>query len=207
MADHFRPGDQVVVREVVEGLVWTERPATVVVDEPDEIVLHQAVGSVTREPIDPSQRRDYLRIMAGRRWTLRDKVWQPPGRLRIGRPGQPFEVWRVATPDERGVAAWYVNLQAPLRRTADGFETLDHVLDVIVAPDLSWWEWKDEDELAAAVAHGVLTAREAAEVRATGEDVVAAIERGAPPWDLGWATWDPSGPTTLPTRGADADLA
>ena len=32
MTDRFRPGEQVVVREVVEGLVWTERPATVVVD-------------------------------------------------------------------------------------------------------------------------------------------------------------------------------
>ncbi|MCC2321172.1 DUF402 domain-containing protein [Cellulomonas xiejunii] len=191
MSEHFRPGDDVVVREVVDDLVWTERPVTVVVDEPDQLVLHQAAGSVTREPIDPSERTDYLRIMAGRRWTLRDKVWQPPGRLRIGRVGQPFEVWRISTPDEREVAAWYVNLQEPLRRTADGFETLDHVLDILVAPDLSWWRWKDEDELSSAVEHGVLTARDAAAIRATGEAVIADIERGDPPWDLTWGTWQP----------------
>lgn len=160
--------------------------------------LHQAAGSVTREPIDPSERRDYLRIMAGRRWTLRERVWQPPGRLRIGRIGQPFEVWRISTPDERAVTAWYVNLQEPLRRTADGFETLDHVLDVLVAPDLSWWRW--EDELVAAVELGVLGAREAAAIRATGEAVIADIERGDPPWDLAWATWRP---TDLAAGGTD----
>ncbi|GAA3798954.1 DUF402 domain-containing protein [Cellulomonas soli] len=191
MSEHFRPGECVVVREVVDRLVWTERPVTVVVDEPDLLVLHQAAGTVTREPIDPSERRDYLRIMASRRWTLRDKAWHPPGLLRIGRVGQPFEVWRFSTPDERDVASWYVNLQEPLRRTADGFETLDHVLDIVVAPDLSWWRWKDEDELLAAVELGVLTAEEASAIRATGEVVIAAVERGDPPWDLTWATWHP----------------
>jgi hypothetical protein len=191
MSERFRPGETVVVREVVDGLVWTERPVTVVVDEPDRVVLYQAPGSVTREPIDRSQRSDYLRIMAGRCWTLRDRAWHPPGLLRIGRVGQPFEVWRMSTPDERGVACWYINLQEPLRRTADGFETLDHVLDIVVAPDLSWWRWKDEDELLAAVDHGVIDAKEAAAIRATGESVVAAIERGEPPWDLTWATWQP----------------
>ncbi len=191
MGERFRPGQSIVVREVIDGMVWTERPVTVVVDDPDQLVLHQAAGSVTREPIDRSERADYLRIMASRQWTLRDTVWQPPGRLRIGRVGQPFEVWRQSTPDERGVASWYVNLQEPLRRTVDGFETLDHVLDIVVAPDLSWWRWKDEDELLAAVAHGVHSATEAAVIRANGEAVIAAIERGDPPWALDWASWQP----------------
>jgi hypothetical protein len=191
VSDRFLPGNQIVVREVVDGLVWTERPVTVIVDDADEIVMHQPVGGVSREPIDASERPDYLRIMAGRSWELRDKVWQPPSLLRIGRDDQAFEVWRFATPDERDVASWYVNLQQPLRRTADGFETLDHVLDIVVAADLSWWRWKDEDELLLAVEHGVIAADDAAAIRETGEEVIDAIERGDPPWDLSWATWNP----------------
>jgi len=197
VSERFAPGQPIVVRELVDGLVWTERPVVVVVDTPEQIVMHQAAGTITREPIDPSERADYLRIMTDRAWTLRDKVFRPPGLLRIGRDDQPFEVWRFTTPDEREVTSWYVNLQEPLRRTPDGFETLDHVLDIVIAPDLSSWTWKDEDELVDAVDHGVLTSDDAAAIRATGEAVIAAVERGDPPWDLSWATWHPD--QLLPT--------
>ena len=204
MNRRFAPGQRIVIREIVDEMVWTERPVTVVVDTPDEIVMHQPAGGVSREPIDATERPDHLTIMVGRSWVLRDKVWQPPGLLRINRDDQPFEVWRFATPDERGVARWYVNLQRPLRRTADGFDTLDHVLDIVVAPDLSSWAWKDEDELVAAVEHGVHTSDEAAAIRATGESVIEAIERGDPPWDLSWATWHPEQLPPLSER-SDAD--
>ena len=47
-------------------------------------------------------------------------------------------------------------------------------------------EWKDEDELAAAVEAGRFTADEAASIRAEGERVWA--ER---PWPTGWEEWLP----------------
>lgn len=191
MTDRFEPGQSIIVRERYEGLVWTERPVTVVADTAGEIVLHLVPGTVTRVPIDASERHDYLSIMNSRSWVLRDRVWQPPGLLRITRDDQPFEVWRFATPDEAGVASWYVNLQEPLRRADDAFETLDHILDIVVAPDLSWWTWKDEDELAHAVDIGHTSVEDAARIRATGETIIAGIESGDPPWDLSWSTWHP----------------
>jgi len=87
--------------------------------------------------------------------------------------------------EEWAFLAWYVNLQAPLVVRGDRFDTTDHALDVVVEPDGSWF-WKDENELAEAVALGILTEAEAAGVRAEGERVIAECL-----WPTGWEAWRP----------------
>ena len=87
------------------------------------------------------------------------------------------EAWRF-----RG---WYVNLQAPLRRTRLGFDTTDWALDVWVEPD-GTWSWKDEDDFADAQALDVLDEEAAAAIRVEGERVIR--ER---PWPTGWEDWRP----------------
>jgi hypothetical protein len=119
-------------------------------------------------------------------------VWHSYRVLILVRPGDGFAfelLWRA---DDDTFAAWYVNLQEPLRRTALGFDTDDLVLDIWVEPDGSW-EWKDEDELEVAVALGRFTAAQAAEIRSVGERVVA--ER---PWPTGWEEWRPDPSWQLP---------
>ena len=91
----------------------------------------------------------------------------------------------------RELAHWYINLQEPLRRTQIGFDTRDNMLDIVVAPDLSAWRWKDEADVANAVEAGILSGDEAAEIRREGERVIELIERGTPPFDPAWATWRP----------------
>ena len=85
---------------------------------------------------------------------------------------------------------WYVNLQAPLKRTPHGFQTEDHFLDILVRPDRSW-SWKDEDELELAVERGRVTAPEADAIRAEGERVVERIEAGTFPFDGSLEAWRP----------------
>jgi len=82
---------------------------------------------------------------------------------------------------------YYINLQAPLQRARYGFDSLDHVLDVVVSPD-GTWHWKDEDELDAAVELGVFTRQEALEIRAEGECVIARLPDLLP---TGWEGWLP----------------
>ena len=89
------------------------------------------------------------------------------------------------------LAGWYVNLQAPVRRSPTGFDTMDQVLDLVVLPDLTTWWWKDEDELDLAVELGVFTREEAGAIRAEGERVAALIDSGTPPFDPAWADWTP----------------
>ncbi|MEW2709540.1 hypothetical protein AB0948_31810 [Streptomyces koyangensis] len=58
--------------------------------------------------------------MVAGEWELAAGVWQ----------GKDLLPWKPARPPE------------------DGFDTLDLTVDLVVAPDLTGWEWRDEDEYA-----------------------------------------------------------
>jgi long-chain acyl-CoA synthetase len=101
-------------------------------------------------------------------------VWTSNRVLQIARFGAQHSLslfWDDAADEFVG---WYVNLQVPLERSPLGFDTLDRALDVWIDPDGSW-RWKDENDLAACVALELISADEAAEIRAEGERVIAAL--------------------------------
>ena len=108
---------------------------------------------------------------------------------------------------------WYVNLEAPFRRTPIGMDTTDNTLDVVVDPQRRW-RWKDADLLAARVEAGLTFPEEAAAFRVEGERVIAAIETRASPFDDGWTGWRPPPDWAAPPLppgwdslpGADVDL-
>ena len=79
----------------------------------------------------------------------------------------------------------------PLVRSPMGFDYLDNLLDIEIAPDLSEWNWKDEDELEDVVARGMMTARKADGIRAEGRRVIEALNAKAPPFDEPWHLWRP----------------
>jgi Protein of unknown function (DUF402) len=193
----FAPGATVELREVFRGQTWTSRPVTVLRDDDDEVVLRLNVGTTYQHPAGPQHGEHTLRAWLRGDWELIDRIWYGVDVLRIARPGSPFDVWVVpgeqvdaSGPSWRGgwySGAWYVNLQEPLRRTETGFDTMDHVLDVVVARDLSSWSYKDEAEFARAVELGVFSPDEASQIRSDAERVVGLIEDGNPPWNLEWA--------------------
>ena len=78
--------------------------------------------------------------------------------LALHRPGDAYAVFVFWEGPERRLACWYVNFQDPFRRTAIGFDTLDHELDLVVEPDGSRW-LKDEDSLDLRVADGRFSRR------------------------------------------------
>jgi predicted RNA-binding protein associated with RNAse of E/G family len=94
-------------------------------------------------------------------------------------------------------AAWYVNIQTPLRRTRWGFDTEDLVLDVVFQDGLV--RWKDEDELAEAVELGRFTSERALEIRREADRAAAALEAGEWPLNAGWESWraDPAWPPAM----------
>jgi predicted RNA-binding protein associated with RNAse of E/G family len=98
---------------------------------------------------------------------------------------------------------WYVNLEAPWRRTRIGIDTQDFVLDITVAADLSSWSWKDEDELAWSVDAGLYSAEDAAAIRAEGDRSVAALKARAWPFCADWSEWRPNPAWAIPTLPAD----
>jgi predicted RNA-binding protein associated with RNAse of E/G family len=126
-------------------------------------------------------------------------VWTEHRVLILYHPGDAHSVWLFWRQGELTLRNWYINLEAPWRRSPVGFDTRDHTLDLIVAPDLRSWEWKDEDELAWAQEAGRFSAAEAQAIRVEGERVLERIRRRAPPFCDGWERWEPDPAWTVPT--------
>jgi hypothetical protein len=186
----WSPGEAVVVREVWHDRVFAARPALVVQDQPEQTMLLVPGGVACGVPIgeDAAELR-----LPDRPWTLEIRERGPNPILSFAWPDTPYAVLRWTT--EEGTPVWYVNLQDPLRRTAFGFDTVDHALDVVVGLD-GTWAWKDEDELADAVEHGLFTTDAAETFHADGERAVARILDREPPFDHDWRSWraDPAWP-------------
>ena len=85
----------------------------------------------------------------------------------------------------------YVNMQSPLREHDGALEYTDWFLDARIPPSLDSYEWKDEDELAEALARGLLTEAQALDVRASGERAIEHVLHREPPFDRDWASWRP----------------
>jgi hypothetical protein len=181
----WSPGDAVVVREVWRGEIFAARPATVVRDEAEQTMFLVPAGARCGVPVDEDGTE--LRV-PDRPWRLEVRARSPNPILSFAWPHTPYAVLRWSTP--QGTPVWYVNLQDPLRRTGLGFDTVDHALDVIVGLDGSWG-WKDEEELAEAVANGLFTPDDAERFRADGERAVAHILDRTPPFDRDWGDWRP----------------
>jgi hypothetical protein len=197
----WNAGDHIILREVWHGRVWTARPVTVVEDSDQVITLYIANGSRWKRPFqaDGSPKR----IPAGD-WMLCDDLWTNDV-LRISVPGERISVLPFHDVDGT-LRLWYVNIETPLERTDLGFDYMDQTLDIIVDGHLETWRWKDEEELAEAVARGVYKPEEADEIRHAGEAALKRFLSRNPPWDRDWEAWSPDPNWAVPqlTPGWDA---
>ena len=182
--------------------LWRGRPTgawggTVVADEDDLLVLYMPGGS----------RLDFTRDFFGgpHPWSHNDR-WQGHGVLHLQRPGEMHAIWVFWEGPERDLAAWYVNLQEPFRRTTLGFDTQDLELDIVIEPGGSW-SVKDDGKLEPWIERGRWTTDEIAEIRAEGARVVTELEAGRRWWSDEWASWEPDPAWPMPALPAGwADL-
>ena len=199
-------GDQIVLRYGPPGRLAWVGGVTVIEDSADCIALYLAAGTPILRPVhlDGSAipRAIPYEERFGLEWRLGEGVWHSTARLLIARPGaaHAFSVFWFA--DDWTFLAWYVDLQAPFRRTADGFASEDYVLDIVVPPDGLWY-WKDEEEFAAAQRVGRFTPEHAAAIRAEGETVAEMIEARRWPLDAGWEVWRPDPSWPIPQLPAE----
>jgi len=177
---------------------------TVVRDEDDLIAMYLRPGTVFKASVGntrPSEERSAVGF-DGRHY---DMVWRAMDALILHRPGDAHSVWRYQRAEDQRLTMWYVNLEEPWKRTARGFDSRDHGLDVIVAPDLASWSWKDEDEMEREIAAGRLQPAEVTRYRAEGERAALRITRREPPFDEDWTAWrpDPAWPVPVLLPGWD----
>jgi hypothetical protein len=191
----WRPGDAVVLRHAHDDYRWAA-PMRVVEDRGDFVALYLQPGStiVRMGDRDGNPTRDFLH--SKRRI---EQMWGINHALHLMRAGDDYAVqlyWDEHTWDFR---CWYINFQLAFERSRLGFESMDLTLDLVIAPDLRTWEWKDEDEFAQAIEIGWYTGEQLGELKACGEAVLERAKRREPPFDEPWPNWRPD-PTWLPLR-------
>ncbi|MGD8456843.1 MAG: DUF402 domain-containing protein [Anaerolineales bacterium] len=184
---YFQPGDAVVYRVVWRGKLWWACAATVVEDSPELTALFWQAGTPV---LRPSSRPTVQSILQNEVESTHAE-WTRTDVLSLTQPGCAHAVDLMWEAGQRNLVCWYVNLQEPLRRTKVGFDTMDQQLDIVISPDKSHWQWKDEDEFAEAVEIGVFSKEEAAAIRTEGEHVIQLLENNQSPFRDGWENWTP----------------
>ena len=193
-------GDQILLRQVYRGKVCLAEPVTVVQDTTDLLAVYTAPGTPWKKPVSPDGGRVVpARAGATAEWSLVDTVWQGGGMLRLVTPGALHSVLLFWSEGYSVLDCWYINLEdPPLGRTPMGFDYMDQILDIVTSPDRSEWRWKDEDELAEAVAVGVITPQKAQELYAEGERALENLQANKPPFNGGWERWSPDPSWPIP---------
>jgi hypothetical protein len=189
-------GEAVTLRyRAFGGSVDAGRPLRVVEHTDDLLVTYMAAETVVSMPAFADGRR-IRDVSLEERWVLpRVAVRQPWGETELVQlfpRGRAYSLW-IIRDAAHALSGWYVNLEEPQVLGDRTITTSDHVLDIWVPAETGEPEWKDEHELAAAVEQGVVTADQAAAIRAEGERVWA--ER---PWPTRWDDWLPPPEWTRP---------
>ena len=177
MSGRFRAGDVLLERHLFDGAVVVARPVTVIAVDRERLLTWLSPGSEVALPVERIPPYGGIAV----------REWAPPGMLQVIRPGDPYALALLRNRDGK-FAGWYVNLQEPLAWTSAGYDTRENLLDLWRPVDGDWI-WKDEDELAAAVANGALTAANADAIRAAADQALRELEL-----PTGWEGWEPEAP-------------
>jgi hypothetical protein len=148
LISRFDEGATVTRRDVLDDQVFTAAPHRVLHDTGDELLLAHWPGIAALAPRtwihwlrtgEDAVRKQTLPDLAAHAWELDDWVWRDTGRLSWYGADEWFSVHRFF--DLEGTPLnWYVNFERPLVRTPAGVDTFDVMIDLIAAPDLSWWQ-------------------------------------------------------------------
>lgn len=199
----WSPGSTIVLQEVWHGKLWSARPMIVVQDHSDLLVLWYPRMTMWKAPTTPpfrpraATRADrFVESLTRGDWVFAD-ITAELSSLVLLRPGD----WHglLTSWDETGeYLGWYVNFQRPYMRTPSSIQTMDLMLDIVVAPDRTW-RWKDQDEFDVVVAAGLIGRAEADRVRTEAATVIARIEANEEPFNQPWHDWRPDPTWTVAT--------
>jgi len=192
------PGEPVLWRKLWNGAVMTALPMRVISDSPGRTVLYLAPDTPFKGGRTPAG--DKVRDFSS--WVSKDLVWAGGSLIRLAER----EAWHCVDVEFDAAGefiGWYVNFQEPVRRAGSRFDTVDLVLDLVVAPDRRW-RLKDEEDFQRAVSDGHLTAGTESRVRAEAERMIAVVAAGGPPFsESEWPAWRPPADWTVPALPED----
>jgi predicted RNA-binding protein associated with RNAse of E/G family len=188
----WQEGDSIAYRHLRNGRVTSARPVTVLADS-DVVALYLAVGSTFAWWAFESRSMETLLTND---WEMREQTWRDNHVLILLRAGEPYSPQLFVS--ESGARRWYLNLQEPYWRSAVGFDTTDHVLDLEVTADLTDWRLKDEDELEEAQRVGLIEAEKVDEIRSNAQRVIDLLA-SRNTWWAAWSDWSPPQLSSVPS--------
>lgn len=207
----LRVGSTAVRRDVFGGRSWTEAPERVLRADGRSVTAALWPGVKTLASVDfiasqgdvdaRAQRVRSLDSLADGTFELGVWTWQRTSFVTEVAAGRWFSVARLYDGETGRLTCWYVNFERPPSWRADGWDTMDLAVDLVVEPD-GRWRWKDEDEYAHCRRLGLITEAEHAAVARAREEAVDRVERrcGVFAEDPG-ATWLPDPGWPLPALG------
>lgn len=177
-------GDVVVHREIAWGKPWLAVAERVVEDRDDLFVTYVPTGSPFGYTEGP-----WPTVNGRHPWYPR-AAWEGHGALIVQRPGDAYAVQHFWIGADRRFERWYVNLQEPMRRTAIGYDTQDHELDLVVTTDGDC-QVKDDELMERRVREGRFSAAEVVAIRELGAELAAMVDGARAWWIPGSADWQP----------------
>ena len=179
-------GESATLRGVGSKVFWAY-PTIVVQDISDLIVLFMPTG-VCGKNVDhkPAPRE----LLSADQIKIIDSQWKLTDVLMLIVPDEAFSTYIMWETGTKNLKCWYINLQEPLRRTSIGFDTMDNMLDVVISPDMSNWQWKDDDEFAEAQNLGLYTTEKAREIWTEGEMAVRLVTKERRALYAQWEKWN-----------------
>jgi hypothetical protein len=110
-------------------------------DTPDLLAVYWQAGTPNMVP----SKRPVPHDLLVNNICLIPHKWVETDILMLVTPEASHTVYVMWETGQSKLRCWYIDLQEPLRRTGIGFDTMDHILDVVISADRSEWHWKDED--------------------------------------------------------------
>lgn len=133
-------GENATLRGVGNKVFWAY-PTIVVQDLPELIVLYMPAGVAGK---DTDHKPTPAELLTPEKINIVDCQWERTDVLFLIVPGDSFSTYLMRETGTKKMNCWYINLQEPIRRTRIGFDTMDHMLDVVIQPDMTEWKWKDD---------------------------------------------------------------
>ena len=181
----MNPPPLCVYRSIFRRQIVFVQTGRVLEETPERVVTVTLPGDDTRAPV--GSRLEVLESMANGSVRTQQLAWHTNRVLWITPFAEAHALGLLWDGETGRFKGYYVNLQAPLTRTASGMDSCDYVLDIVITPDGAW-RWKDEDEFALAIDLGIFSDAEAEQIRCEGERVIASLPRLLP---TGWEDWRP----------------
>jgi len=179
-------GQSATLRGVGNKVFWAY-PTIVVQDLPELIVLYMPAGVVGK---DADHKPTPAELLTPEKINIADCRWERTDVLFLIVPGDSFSTYLMWKTGTKKINCWYINLQEPIRRTRIGFDTMDHMLDIVIQPDMTEWKWKDDDEFAEAQKVGVYSREKAREIWVEGERAVRLVTTERRSLYEEWRQWE-----------------